>query len=267
MLATSTTSVPSIDVRGLSKSYRNGVVRKTRKSVLRDVSLQVPRPMTVAIMGQNGVGKSTFLKVLAGLLEPDCGSVRIGAKQPTDALIGYVPQDNPVMPWLRAIDDIALPLQVAGIRRAERHERVRELVSRFRFDIPLETRGHALSGGQRQVVNLCRALATPRPPDMILLDEPWSSLDVGRRLELANHLHVIRKELDVPICLSTHQVDLAVYVADLVVFFKENPVTVGPEDIISVSLPTPRDVSLMRSQEFLDQVASLEERLQEGTRR
>lgn len=247
----------SVSVEQIEKGFRDGASNET-VPVLSGVSLKIDGPAIVSIVGPNGVGKTTFLRLLAGVLQADRGTILIDGEPPPRCRIGYVPQSNPVFPWRRVEDDIAIPLEVLGLPRDERRSHVMRLVKHFSFDLPLERRTYGLSGGQRQLVNLCRALVGPEPPRLLLLDEPFAALDVTARQEFLDHLQRIFSEFKPLVFLTTHQLDLAVLSADMVVPFQRRPVSCSDEQRISVSLSRPRNPELRTSATFQGLLSSVE---------
>lgn len=241
----------------IEKSYRDGTSNEAI-TVLAGVTLKIHKPCVVSIVGPNGVGKTTFLRMLAGLVQPDRGTVLINGQPPIRSRLGYVPQGNPVFPWRRVVDDIALPLEILGLSRDERRSHVERLVNHFSFDLPLQRRAHGLSGGQRQLVNLCRALVGPEPPKVLLLDEPFSALDVISRYEFLGHLQRVVSEVNPTVFLTTHQLDMAILTADIVVPFRNRPVVRMDVPPIEVLFARPRTAELRTSAAFQDMLATVE---------
>jgi len=231
------------------KTFRDKLAEEP-VAVFESLSLRFESPTIVSIVGPNGVGKTTFLRLLAGILGPDQGKILIDGTDAHKCRIGYVPQSNPVFPWRRIIDDIAIPLEIAGITREQRHAYVQDLVRQFSFDLPLRRRTYGLSGGQRQLVNLCRALLGPEPPKVLLLDEPFASLDPVAREEFLAHLQNIRRDFSLLVFLTTHQLDYAVLASDTVLPFFRRPVALNDGDSIAVNLPYPRTPNTRTGLEF-----------------
>lgn len=232
-------------------------------SVLADVSLRLQSPAIVSIVGFNGTGKTTLLRIMAGLLRADSGEVKLDSQSPEQGRIGYVPQSNPVFPWRRIDDDIALPLEIQGVPRSERRRLAAELVGRFSFPLPLHARSNTLSGGQKQLVNLCRALIGNPPPKILLLDEPFSALDPIVRQEFVAHLQAVRKEFNLVILLTTHYLDLAILASDYIVPFRQRPASVTQKDMMPIPFGFPRTSHLRSSaayQTLLERVENIFEK-------
>jgi NitT/TauT family transport system ATP-binding protein len=237
-----------IQVNGLAKAFTSSDGETVE--VLKSVSFEVAGPAVVGLLGPNGVGKSVTLRILAGLLEPESGSVKIDGKLPKECRIGFVPPSNPVFGWRRAIDDIAIGLEQSGVPRKERHEYVVDFMKRFSIDLPLHRRTHAFSSGQRQIANLARALVGPTPPEVVVLDEPWAALSPTVREELLRCLESVRQSLNVIVFLAGHSVLDAARACDWVIPLRERPVTVGQQDLIRVDLPHPRSSAVRTRPEF-----------------
>jgi len=228
--------------------------------VLDDVSIKLPDGAIVAILGPNGSGKTTILKIIAGLLEPDSGAVtRSGSGA---CHVGYLPATNPVFGWRRVIDDIGLALESDCPTSAHsRHESIREFIKEIGFSLPLNRRSYALSTGQKQMVNICRALIRNyNRPSMIAFDEGWSALDATARGNFQDYISSRLRAADRQIILTSHQVDQAVMLADYVLPVSSTPVCLGPDDLIPVPFQRPRTALLRASSEFRDFVNLIEDR-------
>ncbi len=230
--------VKPLIVEGLSKSYGagDGAIK-----VLSNLNLRVDPGEIICIVGPSGAGKTTLLRCLSGLLPPTAGSVRVGETRITEPQpeIGLVFQDyrGSLMPWMRAADNVAFPLEGKGVPKAERLERARACLA----DVGLPDSGERypweLSGGMQQRVAIARALAYDA--HILLMDEPFGSLDAQTRFELEDLVMALRKRLRISIIVVTHDIDEAVYLADRVIVLSGHPATVI--DTVTVDLGEDRD--------------------------
>jgi iron(III) transport system ATP-binding protein len=231
--------VSAIAVRGARKSY-------TTVPVLDGLDLQVTAGSITAVLGVSGSGKTTLLRCIAGFERLDAGSIAIAGRVVDDVRtvvhaqhrgVGYVPQEGALFPHLRVNANIAF-----GLRRADRR-RVAELIDMLGLQ-SLERRfPHQLSGGQRQRVALARALA-PRPA-VLLLDEPFSSLDASLRAALRQQVTELLHDLGATAILVTHDRDEALSMADQIALLRNGRITaVGtPRDLYA----TPADEQIAKS--------------------
>lgn len=191
--------------------------------VLRNVSVSLDRGEFVVVFGASGVGKSTLLRVIAGLLPPRSGSVTSTSTN----RFGFVFQDPRLFPWRRCICNVTFGLEGGALTRAERVERGRELM-RLVGVAPHEGRFPAqLSGGQRQRVGIARALAVN--PDVLLMDEPFGALDAVTRSTLQQELLGIWRRTGTSILFVTHDIDEAVYLADRIILLAGSPAQIVRE--------------------------------------
>jgi molybdate transport system ATP-binding protein len=204
-----------------------------------DVAWEIGNQLTV-LFGYSGAGKTITLQMIAGLLIPDDGFVRIGGTTMFDSAkrinmpsqkrrLGYVFQDLALFPHMTALDNILFGSNSMG--KSERRERASEMIGAFHLE-GLEKKYPAeLSGGQKQRVAFARALI--RRPDILLLDEPFSALDNPLRIEMRRFLKEIKNRFNVPVVLVTHDVTEACTVADtLIVYSKGKVLQIGtPKDV------------------------------------
>ncbi len=221
-----------VSVKGLSRRFANGV------EALRDVSLEVAPRELVAVVGASGCGKTTLLRLVGGLDRPTAGSVHFtGAdrapREPGRFDLGFAFQEPRLLPWRCARDNVALPLELAGVPRDERLERASAALALVRLRGRDRSLPRTLSGGMRMRVALARALVTR--PRILLLDEPFSSLDEVTRLELDDELLRLRGETGATVLLVTHAISEAVLVADRIVVLASAPGRV--RETITVDLP------------------------------
>ena len=207
-------------------------------SILEDVSLSVAPGEALCLVGPSGGGKSTILNLLAGLVAPTSGRVLWEGEQVTgparDRAVVF--QDAALFPWLSLEQNIAFPLELAGVAKAERRERTDELLRlvhllKFRASFP-----HELSGGMRQRGAIARALATK--PRMVLFDEPFAALDGQMRELLQNEVERIVRSTGTTMVFVTHQIDEAVRLGDRVVLIGARPGRVLGD--VAIDLPRPR---------------------------
>ena len=221
-------------------------------TAIADVSLTVRPGEVLALVGPSGCGKSTLLELIAGLQDPDEGSV---LAEPA----AYMPQRDLLLPWRSALANAALALECAGARKADARAQARPLFERFGLAEFEEARPYELSGGMRQRVALARTFLSGRP--LVLLDEPFASLDQLTRGSLQEWLAEALRVDPRTIVLVTHDVQEAIYLADRVAIMSPRPGRIVEELEVAIPRPRPRRATIT-SQEF----AGLEARALEGLR-
>lgn len=230
------TNILSVD--NLSMSYGEGA---TENQILKDLSLDVRAGEFVSIVGPSGVGKTTLLRCLSGLLNPKSGSVMVDGTpiQGPHPDIGVVFQDysRSLLPWMTSADNVAFPLQGKGMAKAERFQHAEESLA----EVGLEGQGHKypweMSGGMQQRVAIARGLSYNAR--VILMDEPFASVDAQTRFDLEDLVLKLRNAHGTTILLVTHDIDEALYLADRVVVIAEKPATVV--DVIETGFGPERD--------------------------
>ncbi|QIS20519.1 nitrate/sulfonate/bicarbonate ABC transporter ATP-binding protein [Nocardia terpenica] len=239
MTATTTDEV-LLEVDGVGKSF-TGAAGDTLQ-VLDDIHLTLHSGEIVALLGRSGSGKSTLLRTIAGLIAPTTGSVRYRGTQLDGANPGaaLVFQSFALMPWLTVQDNVELGLAARNVPRAERHRRALEAIDMIGLDGFETAYPKELSGGMRQRVGFARALVLE--PDLLLMDEPFSALDVLTAENLRTELVNLWATEDFPtkcVCIVTHNIEEAVLLADRVVVLGANPGRIIAD--IPVTMARPRD--------------------------
>jgi NitT/TauT family transport system ATP-binding protein len=217
----------------LEPLHISGVTRRYKQvTALEGMDLSVGRDEVVAVVGPSGCGKSTLLELIAGLQEPDAGTVAA-------AEASYMPQRDLLLPWRDALANAALALECEGVPRAEARRRAEPLFERFGLAEFEGARPAELSGGMRQRVAFLRTLLPGRP--VLLLDEPFGSLDSITRASMQRWLADALSQEPRTVVLVTHDVDEAVFLADRVVVLSPRPGRVVAD--IEVDIDRPRDVT------------------------
>ncbi len=199
--------------------------------VFRNLSLEVARGEFVAVVGPSGCGKTTLLNLFSGFLKPNAGTVICSARVRT------VYQHDSLFPWQTAAENIAMGLRESG--DGERSRQLAEMLRLINLEEFASHYPHQLSGGMRQRVELARALAGAT--DILLLDEPFSSLDYLTRLRLRRELARMLEELPRTVVLVTHDIEEAAQLADRIVVLSDRPARICRE--LSVSIPRPRELT------------------------
>jgi NitT/TauT family transport system ATP-binding protein len=229
------------------------------------VSFGVAPGEFVGVIGPSGCGKSTLFNVIGGLLDGYEGNVRVAGERvrgPHPA-IGMIFQEESTFPWRNVLDNVAFPLEIAGMHKSERYARARHFVKLVGLD-GFERRHPAeLSGGMRQRVSMARTLAAQ--PKILLMDEPFASLDEQTRLLLGDKVLQIQQELKQTTLLITHNITEAVQLSDRIVVMTYRPGKV--KRIIDITLPRPRSSEIVSSEAFGRFVAQIWSDLREEASR
>jgi NitT/TauT family transport system ATP-binding protein len=258
----STAPLPKLEVTHLTKGYpraHGGIV-----PVLDDISLAVANLEFVAILGSSGCGKSTFLRIVNGLIPADSGEIRIDGRliEGSGHGRGMVFQSFDLFPWRTALGNVEFGLQMAGVPRHERRERAQQWIERVGLAGFETAYPHQLSGGMQQRVGIARALAID--PEVLLMDEPFGALDVQTRDLMQDELLAIWQTDRKTVLFVTHSIEEAIYLADRVLIFTPRPARV--ERVIQVAFPRPRVESLKAHSDFVELRQEIWVSLKQGVR-
>ncbi len=250
--------MPYIEARKLNVTFRN----EKNTIALDDFSLNVEKHSFISIIGPSGCGKTTFLRVLAGLTPLSSGSVSIDGKEiagpgPDRAVVF---QEHVLMPWFNALRNVTFGLEANGVPREERKQKAMELIRLVGLDGFEHYYPDELSGGMRQRVGLARALIVD--PEVLLMDEPFGSLDAQTRETMQDELLRIWDLQRKTVVFSTHSIDEAAYVSDRIVIMTPRPGRV--REVMDVNLPRPRRYSDRVSPEFTNLRLHIWEKLRRG---
>lgn len=236
-----------IDVINVEKSFPN--IDNSRLEVLSQINFRVEQGEAFTILGPNGCGKTTLLKIIHGLLEPDSGKILIRGRPVSlrDRNRSFMFQSLNLVPWKTVKENIALPLIFMGHNRPEIDEKVRKMLEFLGLAGFEEHYPYQLSGGMQQKVAIGRALITD--PEILLMDEPLSALDAYTRELLQEELLQIVEKRRLTIVYVTHSVDEAILLSDRICILTPRPARV--KDIVPIRLPKPRRISTKNSPEFL----------------
>lgn len=238
----------TIQIDNVSKSYERTTDR--RYFVLDKISLIARAGETVVFRGPNGCGKSTLLNIIAGLTPTSAGTVTANGFPYPSSPVAFVFQNYAasLLPWISVAENITLPLRLNGSNRAERAAALDRAMQTTGFaDLPLRRSPTTLSGGQQQKVCIARAIITESP--LLLMDEPFSSLDRESKVRTENLIHDLRSEARQILFVVVHDLDDAISLADRIICLDSSPTQVLAD--VSVPLPRPRPPAIRTDRRFL----------------
>ncbi|MDQ1644124.1 MAG: NitT/TauT family transport system ATP-binding protein [Cryptosporangiaceae bacterium] len=210
--------------------------------VLNDISFDVGTGEFVCIVGPSGVGKTTLLRCLSGLQDPSAGAVRFRGAQvagpPRELALVFQDYSRSLLPWASVLDNVSLPLRAGGMRKRAAAEAARAALGEVGLGgSDPSAYPWQLSGGMQQRVAIARALAYQ--PSVVLMDEPFASVDAQTRADLEDLVRRLQVDLGLTVLLVTHDIDEAVYLADRIVALAGSPA--GVAEVVTVGLGPERD--------------------------
>jgi NitT/TauT family transport system ATP-binding protein len=227
-----------LEIRNVAKTYGSGA---KATHAIADVSFSVEDREFVCVVGPSGCGKTTLLKCVGGLLRPSAGEVRLRSNRvtspPEEMALVFQEYGRSLMPWSSVRNNVVLPLRHKKLGRRERKQLVEDALEAVGLTRFIDHYPWQLSGGMQQRVAIARALAYQ--PSILLMDEPFASVDAQTRGDLEDLVLRVREEFAVTILFVTHDIDESVYLSDRVVVLTHAPTEV--KEIIDVDLPFPRD--------------------------
>jgi NitT/TauT family transport system ATP-binding protein len=227
-----------LEIEHLGKTYGTG---EKATHAVGDVTFSVDDGEFVCVVGPSGCGKTTLLKCVAGLLRPSRGEVRLRDRQvtepPEELALVFQEYSRSLMPWASVRNNVLLPLRHKRLGRAERSRLVEGSLDSVGLTRFIDHYPWQLSGGMQQRVAIARALAYQ--PSILLMDEPFASVDAQTRGDLEDLILQVQDEYGITIVFVTHDIDESVYLSDRVVVLTHSPTEV--KEIVPVDLPQPRD--------------------------
>jgi NitT/TauT family transport system ATP-binding protein len=236
------TGAPAIELRGISKRFLSP--KGQPFTALRDVNLTVQAGEFCAVVGPSGCGKSTTLTLVSGLEQPSAGEARVLGRpvRGIDPHVGFMFQTDAVFPWKSVLDNVSVGPRFRGARKTEARERARDWIERVGLSGFEHHYPHQLSGGMRKRVALAQTLINE--PQILLMDEPFSALDVQTRSLMENELLSLWSTTSASVVFVTHDLEEAISLADRVCVITAGPGTV--KGIYPIDLPRPRNVAEIR---------------------
>lgn len=229
---------PVVEVRDLHKVWSTP---DGKNIALAGVSFDVMPGEVAALVGPSGAGKTTVLRIVAGLLDATEGTARVSGQlvkgPPPGVAMVFQDYSRSLLPWMTVLGNVVLPMRANGVAKAEARERALHALHSVGLAGKERIHPRQLSGGMQQRVAIARALAFQ--PTLLLMDEPFASVDAQTRMDLEDLVIPLRDEYDVTILFVTHDIDESVYLSDRIISLTPPPSVVA--EIVRVDLPTPRN--------------------------
>jgi NitT/TauT family transport system ATP-binding protein len=239
-----------IRVKSLRKCYPSSLTGGEKIEVFESLDLSVQTGEFITVFGPNGCGKSTLLHILAGLIKFDSGTILIDKSTPDAASLGFVFQNftSTLFPWKNAMDNIAFPLELAGLGLEERRAKVGNFVQAMGINLPMDAYPYKLSGGQQQLVSIARALVME--PKVLLMDEPFNQLDYQARIHMQSKTLDLWHSTKTTVLFVSHDIDEALLLGKRIFFLSKRPSRII--HVLENPLPYPRRHEMLFSKDFFD---------------
>jgi NitT/TauT family transport system ATP-binding protein len=247
-------AVPEIELDRISMRYGTAAADVM---AVQQVSINIAKGEFVSLLGPSGCGKTTLLRLMADLLQPTSGTVRVAGKSAKEARLarkyGIVFQNPVLYDWRKVKHNVALPLEMMGMKKADREERVQTLLEMVGLKSFGDKYPWQLSGGMQQRVAIARALAME--PEILLMDEPFSALDEFSRERLNEELLAIWSKVGNTVVFVTHSIPESVFLSDRVFVLSPHPGRLSA--VVDIPLPRPRTKELRNSPEFFQLITKI----------
>lgn len=228
----------SLAVTGIAKSFGSGA---SRRQILADVGFDVEHGEFVTVVGPSGAGKTTMLRCLSGLLAPDAGAVSLKGEPvtgpPEGMAVVFQDYSRSLLPWMSVLDNVALPLRSRGMTKKDRLAAAHQALEAVGLGAVPKLYPWQMSGGMQQRAAIARAVACR--PEVMLMDEPFASVDAQTRADLEDLTLRLQREFSMTVVLVTHDIDEAVYLADRVIVLSGAPTSVT--EVVEIDLGRERD--------------------------
>lgn len=252
-----------ISIRDIGMTFKDNSGNDVK--ALTGVNLDIYKGEFIALLGPSGCGKTTLLRMVADLLEPTEGQVRISGMTPREIRLqrkfGFVFQSAVLFDWRTIEKNVELPLETMGFKKKERRERSKEMLEMVGLTDFAKHFPNQLSGGMQQRANIARALALE--PEILLMDEPFSALDEFTKEKLHEDLLKIWRKTNKTVLFVTHNIQEAVYLSDRVCVLSPHPGRLSA--VVDITLPRPRNIDMKESQEFNELVKQVRNSFEGGS--
>ncbi len=231
-----------LEIENISKYFPKTENKNEKNEVLDKFNLSVKENEFVCLFGPNGCGKTTLFKLIVGLLKPDAGEIKISESSPSTVNTSFIFQnyEETLLPWRNCLDNVSYPLETNGLSKKQARKIAHDHLIKLCSDFPQRKFPYQLSGGQKQMLAIYRALVII--PKLFLLDEPFNALDYTTRKSTEQKFLEIWERNRITTLFITHDVEEAIYLSDRVIVLSASPIKIIKELIINIDRPRTSDV-------------------------